>query len=211
MTTLAPSYLPVDFHVTLQSENGILGLGPYPGKGEEDPDMINAGKETVTLMLGASLFGSEESFAMIRAGRVDLTILGAMQVSEYGDLANWALPGMVKGMGGAMDLVANPAKTRVVVVSEHVDKKGRSKIVNSCDFPLTGKGCVSRIITDMTVFDCNAQEGLTLVEVFAGVKVEEVTQKTAASLKVADNVKVVELDRTGWYGVETCCKIVSTI
>jgi 3-oxoacid CoA-transferase len=193
MPTLAPGYLPEDFHVTLQSENGILGLGPYPQKGEEDPDMINAGKETVTLIPGASLFGSEESFAMIRAGRVDLTILGAMQVSEFGDLANWALPGMVKGMGGAMDLVANPSKTRVVVVTEHVDKKGRSKIVKTCDFPLTGKGCVSRIITDIAVFDCNADEGLTLVEVFPGVTVEEVTEKTAASFKVADNLKVVEL------------------
>ncbi|ANB12869.1 hypothetical protein AWJ20_1147 [Sugiyamaella lignohabitans] len=192
MPTLAPGYLPEGFHVTLQSENGILGLGPYPLKGEEDPDLINAGKETVTLIDGASLFGSEESFAMIRSGRVDLTILGAMQVSEFGDLANWALPGMVKGMGGAMDLVANPAKTRVVVVTEHVDKKGRSKIVKECSFPLTGKGCVSRIITDLAVFDAHPTEGLTLIEVFPGITVEEVTQKTEAPFKVSDNLKTVQ-------------------
>lgn len=192
MPTLAPGFLSDDVHVTLQSENGILGLGPYPLKGEEDPDMINAGKETVTLIDGSSLFGSEESFAMIRSGRVDLTILGAMQVSEFGDLANWALPGMVKGMGGAMDLVANPAKTRVVIVTEHVDKKGRPKIVKSCQFPLTGKGCVSRIITDLAVFDVDATNGLTLIETFPGVTVEELRQKTEPEFKVSENLKEVD-------------------
>lgn len=193
MPTLAPGFLSDDVHVTLQSENGILGLGPYPLKGEEDPDLINAGKETVTLATGASLFGSEESFAMIRSGRVDLTILGAMQVSEYGDLANWALPGMVKGMGGAMDLVANPAKTRVVIVTEHVDKKGRPKIVKSCQFPLTGKGCVSRIITDLAVFDVDPESGLTLIETFPGVTVDELRQKTEPDFKVSENLKEVDL------------------
>lgn len=189
MPTLAPNYLPEGVHVTLQSENGILGLGPYPAKGEEDPDYINAGKETVTLMKGASLFGSDDSFAMIRAGRVGLTILGAMQVSEVGDLANWALPGMVKGMGGAMDLVANPTQTKVVVVTEHTDKKGRSKIVPKCDFPLTGSACVSRIITDLAVFDVELGKGLTLTEVFEGVTVDEVKQKTSATFKVSPDLK----------------------
>ena len=189
---LAPSFVDPAVAVTLQSENGILGLGPYPAPGAEDADLINAGKETVTLRPGASTFGSEESFGMIRAGRIDLTILGAMQVSERGDLANWMLPGKVKGFGGAMDLVSNPGKTKVVVVTEHVDKRGRPKVKRMCEFPLTGKACVSRIITDLGVFDVDFGEGLTLVEVAEGVSVEEVKAKTEAGFKVSDALKTME-------------------
>ena len=188
MPMLAPSFVDPSVSVTLQSENGILGLGPYPQRGHEDPDLINAGKETVTLLPGAATFGSEESFGMIRSGRIDLTILGAMQVSAHGDLANWMLPGKIKGFGGAMDLVSNPQNTKVVVTMEHTDKKGRPKILKQCAFPLTGRKCVSRIITELCVFDVDWTSGLTLVELADGIAIDEVRAKTEAEFKVADHL-----------------------
>ncbi|THW54307.1 beta ketoadipate:succinyl-CoA transferase, TR1 [Aureobasidium pullulans] len=183
MPMMAPAFVDDSVEVQLQSENGILGLGAYPQKGQEDPDLINAGKETVTLRPGASVFGSDESFAMIRAGRIHMTMLGAMQVSARGDLANFAMPGKIKGMGGAMDLVSNPEKTRVVVTMEHTDKKGGPKIMKMCEFPLTGKACVSRIITELAVFDVDFTTGLTLIEHAEGVTVEEIKSKTEAPFK----------------------------
>ena len=203
MPMLAPNFLPSGISVTLQSgmfppiswlilENGILGLGPYPKKGQEDPDLINAGKETVTLSPGAAVFGSEESFGMIRNGKINLTILGAMQVNMYGDLANWFLPGKVKGMGGAMDLVSQPHRTKVVVTMEHVDKKGRPKIVKECAFPLTGFRCVSRIITDLAVFDIDFDKGLTLIEKSRDTTLEEIREKTGAPFEVASDLKDME-------------------
>ncbi|KAI1078002.1 succinyl-CoA:3-ketoacid-coenzyme A transferase subunit B [Whalleya microplaca] len=190
--TLAASYLPADTKVWLQSENGILGMGPYPAtEADADPDLINAGKETVTLLPGASTFDSAESFGMIRGGHVDVSILGAFQVSASGDLANYMIPGKVfKGMGGAMDLVSNPDQTKIVVATEHVDKKGRSKIVQDCKLPLTGKGVVSTIITDLGVFEVDRiKGGLTLTEVAEGVDVETVRQNTDADFKVAEDLK----------------------
>ncbi|MHA6487559.1 CoA transferase subunit B [Bacillus cabrialesii] len=186
MPTLVANEIPDGVHVMLQSENGLLGIGPYPAEGTEDADLINAGKETITEVTGASYFDSAESFAMIRGGHIDLAILGGMEVSEQGDLANWMIPGkMVKGMGGAMDLV-NGAK-RIVVIMEHVNKHGEPKVKKKCSLPLTGQKVVHRLITDLAVFDFDNGR-MTLTELQEGVTMEEVYEKTEADFAVSQSV-----------------------
>ncbi|HEX8569446.1 MAG TPA: 3-oxoacid CoA-transferase subunit B [Caulobacteraceae bacterium] len=183
--TLVANHVPAGIKVTLQSENGMLAMGPFPWEGEEDPDLINAGKQTITEMPQSSYFSSADSFAMIRGGHIDLSILGAMEVAENGDIANWMIPGkMVKGMGGAMDLVAGVK--RVVVVMDHANKAGQSKVLKRCTLPLTGTGVVSRIITDLATFDVLPDgQGLSLIELADGVTLDEVRAKTEATWSAA--------------------------
>lgn len=186
--TLVANYIPAGMSVELQSENGILGMGPFPFEGEEDADLINAGKQTVTLLPGSSIFDSAMSFGMIRAQKVDLTILGAMEVSENGDIANWKIPGkMVKGMGGAMDLVAS-AKN-IIVAMQQVNKAGQSKLLPKCDLPLTGIKCVKKIVTELGVYEILPEGGFKLIETAPGITVDDIKKATAGKLVIGENVK----------------------
>ncbi len=185
--TLVANYIPQGFNVVLQSENGILGMGPFPEEGQEDADLINAGKQTITLLNGSSIFDSAMSFGMIRSQKVDLTILGAMEVSENGDIANWKIPGkMVKGMGGAMDLVAS-AKN-IIVAMQQVNKAGQSKLLPKCDLPLTGVACVKRVVTELGVYEILPEGGFKLLERAPGVSVEQIKNATAGKLVIEGNV-----------------------
>lgn len=191
--TLVANYIPQGMNVVLQSENGLLGMGPFPFEGEEDPDLINAGKQTITTVPGSAFFDSAMSFGMIRAGKVDLTILGAMEVSETGDIANWKIPGkMVKGMGGAMDLVA--AARNIIVAMQHVNKAGESKLLPKCSLPLTGIRCVKRIVTELAVVDVLPTGGFKLIERAPGISTQEVINSTAGKLIVEGEIPEMIID-----------------
>jgi 3-oxoacid CoA-transferase subunit B len=191
--TLVANYIPRGVNVTLQSENGMLGMGPFPFEGEEDPDLINAGKQTITEVPGTAYFDSALSFGMIRAGKVDLTILGAMEVSEDGDIANWKIPGkMVKGMGGAMDLVA--AAKNIIVAMQHVNKAGESKLLPACSLPLTGVKCVKKIVTELAVLEVVPGKGFVLLERAPGVTVEDIRKATAGKLVIEGEIPEMKLD-----------------
>ncbi|MCU0383529.1 MAG: 3-oxoacid CoA-transferase subunit B [Cyclobacteriaceae bacterium] len=191
--TLVANYIPKNLNVVLQSENGLLGIGPFPTEEEIDPDLINAGKQTITMMPGSALFSSAESFAMIRGGHVDLTILGAMEVSEKGDIANWKVPGkMVKGMGGAMDLVAS-AKN-IIVAMQHCSKEGASKLLPACTLPITGLQCVKKIVSDMAVLDVLPEGGFKLLERAPGVSVEQIKNATAGKLIIDGEIPEMKIE-----------------